>query len=732
MPAITDILQGEMISSICRGAFAAGCDVAVLTNTTNAHDEFVYNEYTVGEENIFTLIGNARLDGIIYASHYFRKTAVRNKISDIIKSAGIPCVDTGFGSEFETVHVPQKQAMYDITEHVITVHGCKRLCCLTGQKDIPESVERLEGVLDAAHRHGINDVDIVYGDFWKSKAESLGMAILSGEMPKPDAVICASDVMAVSLCDTLIEGGMSVPEDIIITGYDAHIVALSHFPSITTVSGQSRETGRLATEKLLAMIGAAEFGDKKIQLKTEFGASCGCRSLHDDYKQAALQIQTYISNEYRKTEMLEMQTNTSYIAEMAEAQSLDELVSAIDRTAHIITDFRSIDICLCSDWAGNLKKPDIYRNEGYPDTMYLALSKRIDRRCGSGYEFPTEELIPAMNEPHEPQLFMVTPIHHILRAYGYCVISYDRGHHFQISPLLKSWLDAISNGLRTLQKKMYTDYLQSKVDEASLHDMMTDLLSKKGLLRRMNEAALNGRPHGLVLMTVGRILASDLSSAPDNFMDTVINSEMIIANALQLISGGESAAARLNERTFAFMFSLLDGQTLEAVTEQTITRLDIFIKKIQESAIYAYLPEIVHNSFIITDTSKEFLNARIKELESMAAGAVKKSYDTTQLERLRREIHLATQLDWSLTSAAQRLNISTSYLQKLYKKQFGMTYIDDVIGSRIEKAKYLLSATDLRISEVAEQCGYQNPTHFMRQFKEKAGATPSEYRSGRK
>lgn len=252
--------------------------------------------------------------------------------------------------------------------------------------------------------------------------------------------------------------------------------------------------------------------------------------------------------------------------------------------------------------------------------MYLALAKRIERRCKSGYDFPTDELIPAMDEAHEPQLFIVTPIHHILRAYGYCVISYEKGHHFQISPLLKSWLDAISNGLRTLHKKMYTNYLQSKVDEASLHDMMTDLLSKKGLLRRMNEAALTGRPYGLVLMTVGRILASDLSSAPDNFMDTVINSEMIIANALQLMSGGESAAARLNERTFAFMFSLPDGQTLEAVTEQTVTRLDIFIKKIQESAVYAYLPEIVHESFIIGDTSKEFLNGKIKELESRAAG----------------------------------------------------------------------------------------------------------------
>ena len=75
-------------------------------------------------------------------------------------------------------------------------------------------------------------------------------------------------------------------------------------------------------------------------------------------------------------------------------------------------------------------------------------------------------------------------------------------------------------------------------------------------------------------------------------MDTVINSEMIIANALQLISGGESAAARLNERTFAFMFSLLDGQTLEAVTEQTITRLDIFIKKIQEIIVSKFYIKI--------------------------------------------------------------------------------------------------------------------------------------------
>ena len=43
-------------------------------------------------------------------------------------------------------------------------------------------------------------------------------------------------------------------------------------------------------------------------------------------------------------------------------------------------------------------------------------------------------------------------------------------------------------------------------------------------------------------------------------------------------------------------------------------------------------------------------------------------------------------------------------------------------------AKQLLKTTDLRINEVASSCGYQNSTHFMRQFKEKTGISPSEYR----
>ena len=57
--------------------------------------------------------------------------------------------------------------------------------------------------------------------------------------------------------------------------------------------------------------------------------------------------------------------------------------------------------------------------------------------------------------------------------------------------------------------------------------------------------------------------------------------------------------------------------------------------------------------------------------------------------------------------------------------------MDDVIEARIAKAMQLLEFSDLRIQEIALQCGYNNESHFMRQFKEKVGMTALRYRQSR-
>ncbi|MNV94816.1 HTH-type transcriptional regulator YesS [compost metagenome] len=56
-----------------------------------------------------------------------------------------------------------------------------------------------------------------------------------------------------------------------------------------------------------------------------------------------------------------------------------------------------------------------------------------------------------------------------------------------------------------------------------------------------------------------------------------------------------------------------------------------------------------------------------------------------------------------------------------------MNYIDYLIQLRIDKAKELLTGTNLKIHDIAEQVGYQ-PSYFIRLFKKMEDMTPGQYR----
>lgn len=76
---------------------------------------------------------------------------------------------------------------------------------------------------------------------------------------------------------------------------------------------------------------------------------------------------------------------------------------------------------------------------------------------------------------------------------------------------------------------------------------------------------------------------------------------------------------------------------------------------------------------------------------------------------------------------AMHCNISEVYLRKIFIKELGITPRQYLIDLRLQRAKQLLSEGILKVNAVAEICGFANPYHFCRLFKEKTGLTPSEY-----
>lgn len=81
----------------------------------------------------------------------------------------------------------------------------------------------------------------------------------------------------------------------------------------------------------------------------------------------------------------------------------------------------------------------------------------------------------------------------------------------------------------------------------------------------------------------------------------------------------------------------------------------------------------------------------------------------------------------TITNFCKEYHYSREYICRLFKKQIGIAPIDYIRKLKMERACLLLSSSDLRINEVAEQCGYHDEKTFRSTFKKLLGITPTEY-----
>ncbi|MGN1083981.1 MAG: helix-turn-helix transcriptional regulator [Lachnospiraceae bacterium] len=99
-----------------------------------------------------------------------------------------------------------------------------------------------------------------------------------------------------------------------------------------------------------------------------------------------------------------------------------------------------------------------------------------------------------------------------------------------------------------------------------------------------------------------------------------------------------------------------------------------------------------------------------------------------ELLRVRDTILASPERPWKIEELADLAHLSPSYFQVIYKKAFGITCMTEVINAKIEQAKLLLTSTELPVSAVAAETGYNEVYHFIRQFKKSTGMTPGAFR----
>ncbi|MEK4356392.1 AraC family transcriptional regulator [Paenibacillus sp. FSL M7-1455] len=83
---------------------------------------------------------------------------------------------------------------------------------------------------------------------------------------------------------------------------------------------------------------------------------------------------------------------------------------------------------------------------------------------------------------------------------------------------------------------------------------------------------------------------------------------------------------------------------------------------------------------------------------------------------------------FTIGKLAGQLNVSAGYVQRMFRRYCGVTFLTYLQNVRIDRSCRLLRETSFKIPYIAELSGYQDPKFFHGIFKRKTGSTPHQYR----
>ncbi|MBQ8298172.1 MAG: substrate-binding domain-containing protein [Ruminococcus sp.] len=728
IPEIFDSLDQELIQGIYMQAKELGYDVLIFCDTCNSAAEYSCYPEIIGHRNIYQLPLQAELNGILFYAPRFLDSACRDRIYDSLEKLSVPCLVIGEKTQrFPYITASQTESMFQMTKHLIEEHHCRKIYCLSGFPNEANSMERVQGFYKAMTEASLtaDESMIFYGDFWIEKPRQLGMDIASGKIPKPDAVVCASDQMAVALCEALTENGIIVPEDIAVTGYDGCWNSFLSNPKITTICGRDKQLGFMAICRLYEMMTGKACKQPVSQQYIRYGTSCGCSPrLRDSDRN----IESYICSTITRSYEQKMFMPSNFISSITESADMQELVNNIYRFSYLLKPVRQYAICLCEDWHFDFENAAVFRKEGFSERMLLALERNAEDAPETNQPFLCKDLVPDLNIPHEPQLKVFTSLHHGSQIFGYIALTYNNAQNICFDEHFMNWCNAAANGFNTLQKILYREHVRQQIEALSVLDHATGFYNKRGLLERLSDFSSGYTQHdqNYLCILIAHVQKNNISEQLGT------ESELMTANALRLSSGENELLCRLQDNVFAVILPVSDDNT-EQLTHKRIMQLEQKIQYMQGSVPQLQMPELIIEASPIqfdkiskADMFIEKMQRSI--LQKTEAAAIMTGNYKERLHRLRREISASPQKDWNISEASRTIGISTSHFQRIYKSEFGMGFKEDVIEARLEKAKQLLLHTDLRVQEIAYACGYGDCSHFMRQFKEKVGVTALQYR----
>ncbi len=158
---------------------------------------------------------------------------------------------------------------YDMTRFLLEL-GHRRIGYVVGPLDQQAGNDRLDGYRAALTEFGIaiDPSFTVYGNDHFASGFAAASELLN-LAPRPTAIFCNNDEMAAGACAAVFEGGLRVPEDVSVAGFDDIPLSRQIWPPLTTVRQPISEMATRAAKLLVSVLKGQELSDLAVEISTE-------------------------------------------------------------------------------------------------------------------------------------------------------------------------------------------------------------------------------------------------------------------------------------------------------------------------------------------------------------------------------------------------------------------------------------------------------------------------------
>lgn len=475
---VTGYYQNQLVNFLSKHSEQKGYNLLVFSAFT------IYGKDTKnaeGEYNILHLIPYEQLDAFIVCHDTFNSDEAEAEIWQIIRER-VTCPVISMRRKVNDCYnilIDDTDVIPSIIHHFYDIHHFDRIGFFSGPYTHPDAIFRLEKYKETMKELGVSYPEeyIFEGDFWKDRAAAAVTHYMN--LPKPpQAIVCANDYMALSLCKELILQGYSVPQDIAISGFDDIEDAKANVPPLTTCQVSIDEMTYLAIDTIDRLIQKKPVERCRfVKTKPVIRNSCGCEttSMRD----------LSISHMYQIDAMDTLTYHTVHNTFVS--ISLENMTAAEDIGDYLrLEDYPGVtkDFYLCLGKHGKGAFPQVkMRAPGFAKRSHSIYSlKDLNPIVTSSFE--TKKLLPPEAVREEPMCVFFFPIHYLEYNFGY-VAALSNGEESNNS-LFHTWLSLIGNTLENVRIRLKNEALLEKLNTLYTQDSLTKLYNRRGFEQYSN------------------------------------------------------------------------------------------------------------------------------------------------------------------------------------------------------------------------------------------------------